>query len=91
MQRQDDSDPECKVTADAYLASTYHATTGGYYLRITGDVTVMRLIREYGQYCVEANTYGRCDDAELAAAQAVITRANEALSALQKHTSDGSE
>ncbi|MFJ1700459.1 hypothetical protein ACIOHC_36310 [Streptomyces sp. NPDC088252] len=75
-QGTDDSDPECKETRLAYKAGESQEVDGEYYLAVTGSATVMRLLREYANYCIIANT----DDSvvsEVAGAEAVLKQIAE--------------
>jgi len=55
-QAQDDSDPECKETRLAYEDGSRVANgEGRYYIKVQATPTVLRVIGEYGEYCLEAN------------------------------------
>jgi hypothetical protein len=70
----DDSDPECKETREAYDAGTHHGT----HTTVTATPTVLRLLTEYAENLIDANSDSTGDPAEITAAQAVITRVTAA-------------
>lgn len=86
VQGQDDHDPECKITREAYEAGTIGRTPRGYYRKITtSSTTVLRLLAEYADTCIDANTHGNDTPEERAEGQAArkaYQRAQDALKTL---------
>jgi hypothetical protein len=74
----DDTDPECKETREAYDAGTHHDT----HTTVTATPTVLRLLAEYADNCIDANAddYDREEAArtESAAATTVAQRVTAA-------------
>jgi hypothetical protein len=87
VQGQDDHDPECKITREAYEAGTIGRTPRGYYRKITtSSTTVLRLLAEYADTCIDANTHGNDTPEERAEGQAArkaYQRAQDALKTLK--------
>lgn len=75
----DDSDPECKETRIAWESRATRRRGKGVSHTVTGSRTVLKVLHEYGVYCVEANKDEE-QPAELAAALEVIKRVNKQLS-----------
>ncbi|MGW0061374.1 hypothetical protein ACWDTT_15790 [Streptosporangium sandarakinum] len=75
---QDDSDPDCLATRQAYEAGTRRRHGRSYSVRVTASPAVLRLLAEYGRYLRECNADSGVPS-ELAAANKVIERANKGL------------
>lgn len=83
-QGMDDADPDCKATREAYSAGTLRRTPKGYSIKITtGDTTVLNVLREYADTCIDSNLNGEPDAAEVRAARTVIERATAARKTLK--------
>lgn len=80
---QDDTDPECLATRTAYQDAPRRTAGRAYYRTITATPTVLRILAEYADYCLDANS----DDgtpAQAAAARKVTQRTQAARTALRE-------
>jgi hypothetical protein len=97
-QGQDNSDPECKATYDAYVNRREIRAGRGYYLVIEANATVLKILAEYADYCLDANTDepvaseikgARTVIARVQAARTELTAAREAAKAQQEAEAAG--
>lgn len=75
---RDDDDPDCKTLRLVWEGRYVQKSGNGYFCQLIGNKAAMLLLKEYGDYCVNANI----DDpnpVELKAAREVIKRVNKVL------------
>lgn len=81
LQGQDDSEPDIKATRLAWEAGRLVNVGRGHYTVVTATEEVLRVLAEYGEYCLDANA-DEPEHSEIVAARKVIKRSREALASL---------
>lgn len=81
----DDVDPECRETRIAYDEGRRIESGSGYYVRMQANATVLKLLAEYADYCLEANR-DEPVKSEVAAARKLLTRIREAQQKIKEST-----
>lgn len=81
MSGTEDADDVCEAARLAVQAGRQRKAGKGYYIAVTATAPVLRLLSEYGENCLTANS-DEPDPAEVGAARKVIDRATQALASL---------